>query len=261
MPDGRMPILTVRGLAMTFGGLKAVQDFKLTMMEGDLFGLIGPNGAGKTTVFNMLTGLYRPTAGDILFQESEMVGRTPHDHTLSGIARTFQNIRLFNNLTALENIKIARHSQIKYGLLPAFLRSAEVRRTEENLENEGLELLSRLNLAKFADVQAKNLPYGVQRRLEIARALATGPKLLLLDEPAAGMNPQEVDSLAVTIRWIKDAFNVTILLIEHHMALVMEICERITVMNFGQVIAEGRPDQIKNDKTVVEAYLGKGGVR
>jgi branched-chain amino acid transport system ATP-binding protein len=252
-------LLDVTNLSISFGGLKAVSDFSLHLEEGEMVGLIGPNGAGKTTIFNMLTGIYRPTEGNIRFDGEDFVGRKTHEFTLGGIARTFQNIRLFNNLTALDNIKIARHPKIRYGLASAFLRARPVARREDEVESECFALLERLGLGSYADVQARNLPYGVQRRLEIARALATGPKLLLLDEPAAGMNPQEVDALSANIRWIKKEFSVTILLIEHHMQLVMEICERLLVVNFGQTIAQGLPGEIKSNKLVVEAYLGKGG--
>ena len=258
-PGEQSVMLDVRNIGISFGGLRAVSDFNLTLSEGNLMGLIGPNGAGKTTVFNMLTGIYRPTEGEILLRGENLVGKPTHEYTIRGIARTFQNIRLFSNLTVLDNIKIARHPRIHYGLLPVVARLHDVVDTEEQVERECLELLERLSLESYADKVARNLPYGVQRRVEIARALATSPRILLLDEPAAGMNPQEVDELAQRILWIRREFGVTILLIEHHMRLVMQICEWIKVMNFGQTIAEGTAEEIKRNPVVVQAYLGKGG--
>ena len=252
-------LLEVEKLGIRFGGLQAVDGFDLTINVGGLYGIIGPNGAGKTTVFNMLTGIYLPTAGDIRFKGESMVGKKIHEYTDRGIARTFQNIRLFKNLSVLDNIKIALHQRIHYGMAATFLRTPEMVRREEEVEEESLDLLARLGLSDYVKHRAASLPYGLQRRLEIARALATSPELLLLDEPAAGMNPQEVDRLSEDIRWIKEEFNLTVLLIEHHMALVMEICDHITVMNFGKIIADGGPEAIKNNQTVVEAYLGKGG--
>lgn len=252
-------LLEVRDLGIRFGGLQAVDSFHYTLKKGELGGIIGPNGAGKTTIFNMLTGIYPPTTGEIYFEGKSVVGESIHGFSERGIARTFQNIRLFKELSVLENIKIASHMRVKYGLFPALFRTAAVRRRENELEEECLFLLERLSLSSYAAHKASSLPYGVQRKLELARALATSPKLLLLDEPAAGMNPQEVDQLSRTIRWVLDEFKVTILLIEHHMPLVMSICDHITVVNFGKLIAEGRPDEIKTNKTVIEAYLGKGG--
>jgi branched-chain amino acid transport system ATP-binding protein len=252
-------LLEVEKLKIQFGGLHAVDGFDLSIEAGGLYGIIGPNGAGKTTVFNMLTGIYLPTAGSILFKGTSMVGKKIHEYTAHGIARTFQNIRLFKQLTVMDNIKIALHQRINYGMLAAFLRTPGVVRREEEIEEKSLEFLKRLGLIEFAGHRAASLPYGLQRRLEIARALATSPELLLLDEPAAGMNPQEVDHLSEDIRWIKEEFNLTVLLIEHHMALVMKICDHITDMNFGKIIAGGTPDAVRNDQTVIEAYLGKGG--
>ncbi|GHV33188.1 ABC transporter ATP-binding protein [Synergistales bacterium] len=255
--NGRL--LEVEKLGIRFGGLQAVGEFDLHLDAGGLYGIIGPNGAGKTTVFNMLTGIYRPTEGRIVFKGKEMVGEKIHNFTAAGVARTFQNVRLFKNLTVLENIEIALHNGVEYGLLSAFFRSSAMRKKEEEILDEASALLKRLGLLSYSEKKASSLPYGLQRRLEIARALATSPTLLLLDEPAAGMNPQEVDQLAQDIRWIKEEFGLTVLLIEHHMALVMEICDHITVMNFGRTIADGAPGEIRNNRMVVEAYLGKGG--
>jgi branched-chain amino acid transport system ATP-binding protein len=252
------PLLEIRGLGIRFGGLQAVDSFHFTLEEGQIGGIIGPNGAGKTTIFNMLTGIYRPTEGEIFFDGKKLSGPI-HSFAACGIARTFQNIRLFKELSVIENIKIARHLKIHYSLLQALLRTSAVRRREWELEEECIELLDRLSLSQYARRKAGSLPYGIQRRVEIARALTASPRLLLLDEPAAGMNPQEVEQLSKTLRWILDEFKVTILLIEHHMQLVMAICDHITVVNFGRLIAEGVPEEIKANRTVIEAYLGKGG--
>ncbi len=252
------PLLKIQNLGIRFGGLQAVESFNYGLYEGELGGIIGPNGAGKTTIFNMLTGIYTPTNGEIFFRGSNLVGLSIHEFAGKGIARTFQNIRLFKDLTVLENVKIAYHMRIRYGIFSALLRSETVRRREKELETECLTLLEKLSLEQYAYLKAKNLPYGLQRKLEIARALATGPSLLLLDEPAAGMNPQEVDQLSKTIKLIRNEFNVTILLIEHHMQLVMGICDHVTVVNFGKLIAEGKTDEIKTNQAVIEAYLGKG---
>lgn len=249
-------ILQAENVSEVFGGLKAVSDFNLRLERGELVGLIGPNGAGKTTVFNMLTGVYQPTSGNISFEGESIVGLKPYQVTQRGIARTFQNIRLFSELTVLENVKIAFHYHVKYGLFESVLRIGRYFQEEEAIEEESRKLLKIFHLEDKADEVAKNLPYGAQRRLEIARALAAKPKLLLLDEPAAGMNPQETKELMDMIRWIRHEFGLTILLIEHDMSLVMGICERIYVLEYGEVIAQGTPEEIKSNPEVIRAYLG-----
>ena len=249
-------ILLAENVSEVFGGLKAVSDFNLRLNRGELVGLIGPNGAGKTTVFNMLTGVYQPTSGNISFEGRSIVGLKPYQVTQRGIARTFQNIRLFSELTVLENVQIAFHYHVKYGLIESVLRIGRYFREEEAIEEESFKLLKIFHLEDKANEVAKNLPYGAQRRLEIARALAAKPKLLLLDEPAAGMNPQETKELMDMIRWIRHEFGLTILLIEHDMSLVMGICERIYVLEYGEVIAQGTPDEIKQNPEVIRAYLG-----
>jgi branched-chain amino acid transport system ATP-binding protein len=251
-------MLEVTNLNKNFGGLRAVKDFELSIEKGELIGLIGPNGAGKTTVFNLITGIYTPTSGSIVFNGEQIAGTKPFTITKMGIARTFQNIRLFPNLTVLDNVRIAYHPHAGYGLMDAVLHNARFSAKEKALTEEAQEFLSVFNLQDRQGEIAKNLPYGEQRRLEIARALAAEPKLLLLDEPAAGMNPNESVSLMELIHFIRDRFKLTILLIEHQMRVVMGVCERITVMDFGEVIARGGPQDIQNNEKVVEAYLGRG---
>ncbi|MCR4397523.1 MAG: ABC transporter ATP-binding protein [Firmicutes bacterium] len=252
-----MPLLKISGLTHYFGGLKAVSDFELEVEPGELVGIIGPNGAGKTTVFNLVTGVYRPTRGSILFRDRDMVGLAPSAIVSMGIARTFQTIRLFRGLTVLDNVRIAQFSQVRYGLWRGLLRTREFLAEEDRIREKSLELLDVFNLRRYALAPAGGLPYGEQRRLEIARALACKPSLLLLDEPAAGMNPGEVLRLMELIQWLRKRFNLTILLIEHQMRVVMGICERIKVLDFGETIAEGKPNEIQDNPRVLEAYLGK----
>ena len=252
-----MALLEVKNLYKSFGGLSALVDFNMMIEEGELVGLIGPNGAGKTTVFNLVTGVYRPDRGSIMMEGRSLVGRKPHDICRTGIARTFQNIRLFGGLSVIDNVRISFHKDVPYSLPAAVLRLPVFIRGEGWMDKKAYEYLELLGLLEKKDELAKNLPYGDQRRLEIARALATNPKLLILDEPAAGMNPQETQELMKLILSLRDEFKLTILLIEHDMSLVMGLCERILVLDYGRTIAEGRPEEIKNNPRVIEAYLGE----
>ncbi|MHC1694843.1 MAG: ABC transporter ATP-binding protein [Eubacteriales bacterium] len=251
------PILDVSNLGINFGGLQALDDFNIQVMNKEIVGLIGPNGAGKTTVFNLLTNVYRPTRGSINLDGSNTHGKAIHAVNHSGIARTFQNIRIFKDLPVIDNVKIALHSNMRYTLAEAILRLPSYWKEEKQATKRAMELLSVFNMQGLAGEKAGSLPYGAQRRLEIVRALATQPKVLLLDEPAAGMNPSETQALLETIRGIRSDFDVAIILIEHDMSLVMGICERILVLNYGLIIAHGTPEEIKNNPTVIEAYLGQ----
>ena len=257
MADNRQPVLDVQDLGIDFGGLTAVNDFNLQVFEKEIVGLIGPNGAGKTTVFNMLTKVYQPTRGTIRFLGEDTAKKTVVEMNKAGIARTFQNIRLFSQLSVLDNVKTGFHNSITYHPLAAVLRLPSFFAQEREVEKKAMELLKIFGLEDQAETIASNLPYGAQRRLEIARALATDPKLLLLDEPAAGMNPQETEELMAMIRLVRDHFGIAILLIEHDMRLVMGICERITVLNYGMLLAEGTPAEIQANPDVVKAYLGE----
>jgi len=250
-------LLEVKDLGINFGGLAALSRFDLELDKGEIVGLIGPNGAGKTTVFNLLTGVYEPSSGFINLKGRSLVGKPSHKIVDYGIARTFQNIRLFKDISVIDNVKIAMNSSMKYSVFSAILRFRDLWREEKEAHRRALELLDVFSLREYADMPAGSLPYGKQRKLEIARALATNPEVLLLDEPAAGMNPTETKELMETIRLIRDKFNVAVLLIEHDMSLVMGICERIAVLDYGVLIAVGTPHEIANDKRVITAYLGE----
>lgn len=251
-----MALLEVKNLGISFGGLRAVDNLNLSIEKGQLYGLIGPNGAGKTTVFNMLTGVYKPTDGQILLDGEDITSKSTVEINKAGIARTFQNIRLFKGLSVIDNIKVGLHNQNKYSTVTSILRLPKYFKTEKVINDKAMEILKVFNLENFADINADNLPYGQQRKLEIARALATNPKLLLLDEPAAGMNPNETQELMDTIRFVRDNFDMTVLLIEHDMRLVAGICEELTVLNFGTELAQGKPDVVLKNPEVVTAYLG-----
>ena len=252
-----MALLEIEHITQWFGGLLALADFNLSLEARDLVAVIGPNGAGKTTVFNVVTGVYRPKEGSIAIDGRHVVGLAPNRITSLGIARTFQNVRLFKDLSVLDNVRIASYGQVGYGPIAALFQAGRCKQEENTIVEKSMELLSLFHLDACADERARNLPYGLQRRLEIARALATRPRILLLDEPAAGMNPGEVGQLVDLIGWVQKAFGVAILLIEHQMQLVMNLCQRIIVLDFGKTIAEGRPDEIRSNKRVLEAYLGE----
>lgn len=252
-----MSMLEVNNLSIQFGGLHAVDNFNLSIEKGQLYGLIGPNGAGKTTVFNLLTGVYKPTEGIIKLDGKDITGKSTIEINREGIARTFQNIRLFKDIPVLDNVKVGLHNHYRYSTMTGILRLPKYFRTEKEMNTRAMEILKVFDLDKEADYLAGNLPYGKQRKLEIARALATDPKLLLLDEPAAGMNPNETQELMDTIRFVRDHFHMTILLIEHDMKLVGGICEELTVLNFGQVLVQGETSEVLNDPAVITAYLGE----
>ena len=249
-------LLSVNHLSISFGGLRAVDDFSVEIGKGALYGLIGPNGAGKTTVFNLLTGVYKPDEGKITLDGKNITGMTTVEINKAGIARTFQNIRLFKDLSVLDNVKVGLHNNYQYSTLAGILRLSSYFRVEKEMNEKAMELLKVFELDGESESFAKNLPYGKQRKLEIARALATEPKLLLLDEPAAGMNPNETGELMDTIRFVRDNFDMTILLIEHDMKLVSGICEELTVLNFGSILSQGKTADVLNDPEVIAAYLG-----
>ncbi len=252
-----MALLEVRNLGIQFGGLRAVDDFNIKIEKGALYGLIGPNGAGKTTAFNLLTGVYKPNEGVILLDGQDITGKKTIDINRAGIARTFQNIRLFKQLSVLDNVKVGLHNQMGYSTFSGIFRLPSYKKVEKAMDEKALELLKVFDLDSEKDTLASNLPYGKQRKLEIARALATNPKLLLLDEPAAGMNPNETIELMNTIRFVREHFDMTILLIEHDMKLVSGICEELTVLNFGRVLCQGKTDEVLNNPEVIKAYLGE----
>ena len=254
---GKLPVLETVHLSIEFGGLKAVVDFNMTIGRTEIAGLIGPNGAGKTTIFNLLTNVYQPTSGSILINGMPSAGKSTAQVNRMGIARTFQNIRLFDNLSVEDNVKGGLHNQMRYNTFSGIFRLPGYWKQEKQMHERALELLDLFDMAGQADARAGSLPYGAQRRLEIVRALATNPKLLLLDEPAAGMNPSETAELMENFRKIRDTFQIAVMLIEHDMNLVMGICEGILVVNYGRVIAKGSPDEIRSDPAVIEAYLGR----
>jgi branched-chain amino acid transport system ATP-binding protein len=254
------PLLSIQGMSHYFGGLKAVSDFNFDVPEGVIYGLIGPNGSGKTTTFNLITGIYTPTEGKILYEGKDIVGQKPFRIVHKGIARTFQNLRIFSNMSVIDNIRVARHFNTRAGVFASLLRMPGYLKEQEQILDETMDLIKLMNLEHRAHDIAKNLPYGELRRLEVARALATKPKLILLDEPAAGMNPKETEDLMNLVRRVRDEFKVTIFLIEHHMKFVTGICERVKVIDFGTTIAEGKPEDVVKETKVLEAYLGRKAV-
>lgn len=256
MQGDNMPLLEVKGVSQRFGGLQALMDFSLSIGEHELVGLIGPNGAGKTTVFNLVSGFYTPTEGEILFAGKLTRGMKPHQITALGLARTFQNIRLWNEMSVMDNIRVAQSHNLGYSLWDSFLRTKRHAGAEKRIDGKCRDILDMMDLLEFADELPKNLPYGLQRRVELARALSTGPRLLLLDEPAAGLNALDADGLIQLIRWIYDEFKISVWMIEHQMKVVMTLCQRIMVVDFGKTIATGTPKTIQNDPVVVKAYLG-----
>ncbi len=252
-----MPLLQIENLTVFFGGLRAVHNYQVTIERGQIRGLIGPNGAGKTTIFNLITGIYRPTSGQIIFDGKNLIGLRPNQIAAMGIGRTFQNMMLWRHMTVLEHVKLARYAKLSYGLVGAFFNTPKRIREEAETEKRARDLLEMLGIGHYADLVITGLPYGVQRKVEIARALASEPKLLLLDEPTAGMNPEELLEMVEFIRRIHAEFGLTIFLIEHRMKVVMDLCETIQTLDFGEVIAEGTPEEIRNNPRVIEAYLGK----